>query len=97
MQFTTVFTLIAGASLAMAAAIPEANAPTYGGSEPSSGPTCSNQQQQACCKGNDSNGSGLLGDVLGGILGGNCELSIRKFDSSAHLLVNTHLRGALNW
>lgn len=62
MQFSNIFAIIASVALVSAQAPEGSN---------NSGQICKVDQKQACCK-TDSEG------VLGGLLGGSCELNIRK-------------------
>jgi hypothetical protein len=85
MQFTTIFTLLAGASVTLAAAIPgdsgygSGSGSGSGGSGSGSGgsggqdsPYCSSSTQKvACCGGSSSDPTSLLS----GVLGGDCTLS----------------------
>lgn len=80
MQFTTVFALIA--SVAFVAAAPAGEQPPATANN--SGQICKVDQKQACCK-TESAG------VLGGLLGGSCELNIRTFSLLATLIVEQYI------
>ena len=67
MQFTSIIAIVASAAVVSAIPMAGEKTPTI----KNNGQMCEVDQKQSCCK-TDSSG------VLGGLLGGSCELNIRK-------------------